>query len=44
MARARIEPPEPGWAARRVLAVRLERLGYHVEELGAGDAWVLLVS
>jgi len=35
-----VEPPD-GWAARRLLLVRLERLGYRVDELGSGDAWVL---
>ena len=38
-----VEPPD-GWGARRLLLVRLERLGYRVSEVGAGDDWVLMLS
>jgi hypothetical protein len=39
-----IEPPDDSWGSRRLLAVRLERLGYQVDEVGAGRDWVLVLS
>jgi CheY-like chemotaxis protein len=41
---AYVVPPDDSWAARRMLAVALERLGYRVDELGAGRDWILLLS
>ena len=37
-----VEPP-PGWGARQVLLTELERLGYHVDMVGAGDVWRLVL-
>lgn len=38
-----IEAPQ-GWGARQMLTTAMERLGYHVEMMGAGDTWWLLLS
>ena len=38
-----IEPP-PGWGPRQKLMTALEQLGYHVEMVGAGDWWRLVLS
>ena len=37
-----IEPP-PGWGPRQKLLTELERLGYHVDMVGAGDVWRLVL-
>lgn len=41
--RAFVEPPY-GWGPRRMLLVQLERLGYGVDQVGAGEDWLLVLS
>lgn len=43
MAAAWVEPP-PGWGLRQQLLARLERLGYTVAVVGAGETWRLVLS
>ena len=37
-----VESPE-GWGPRQLLLTRLERLGYKVDVVGAGDNWRLVL-
>jgi len=39
-----VEPPEGGWGPRQKLLTELERLGYRVDLVGAGDVWRLVIS
>ena len=40
---AYVECP-PGWGPRQKLLTVLEKLGYSVSVVGAGDVWVLVLS
>ncbi len=39
-----VEPPDDSWGSRRLLTVRLERLGYQVQAVGSGRDWLLYLS
>jgi len=39
---AYVEPPD-GWGPRQKLLTALEALGYHVDQVGAGDVWRLVL-
>jgi len=41
---AYVEPPDESWGSRRLLTVRLERLGYQVQAAGSGRDWLLYLS
>lgn len=41
--KAWVEPP-PGWGQRQKLLAALERLGYTVQAVGAGENWVLVLG
>ena len=42
MATAYVEPPL-GWGPRQIIMTRLERLGYHVDQVGIGEIWRLVI-
>lgn len=41
--KAYVEPPHGGWGPRQQLLTALERLGYRVDALGAGQTWILIL-